>query len=212
MRDASSDCSCDLNQPLAVADDASKQLAGIIAISSAESPKKELAEVSPNQRRKTAQEPWLSPAQLQAWRAFMRVQMRMNYEMNRQLQSECDLSLADYHVLNALTSAPGGRLQVSDLAALIGWERSRASHQLRRLCERGLAERVPSEDDGRATDAILTRAGRQAIDAAAPGHVALVRRLFFDPLPDELLAPLTAALEHIHIHINFNSSLPPAPW
>jgi DNA-binding MarR family transcriptional regulator len=168
--------------------------------------------VSRNQRRKAAQEPWLSPAQQQAWRVFMRVQMRMNYEMNRQLQSDSDLSLADYHVLNALTSAPGGRLQVSDLAALIGWERSRASHQLRRLCARGLAERVPSEDDGRATDAILTKAGRQAIDGASPGHVALVRHLFFDPLPDELLAPLTAALEHIHIHMNFNSSLPPAPW
>ena len=98
--------------------------------------------MSPTQRRKTAQESWLSPAQQQAWRAFMRVQMRMNYEMNRQLQSDSDLSLADYHVLNAFTSAPGGRLQVSDLAALIGWERSRASHQLRRLCERGLAERV----------------------------------------------------------------------
>ena len=53
----------------------------------------------------------------------MRVQMRMNYEMNR----HSDLSLADYHVLNALTEAPGGRLQVSDLAALIGWERSRVS-------------------------------------------------------------------------------------
>lgn len=165
-----------------------------------------------SQRRTTPHEPWLSPAQQQAWRAFMRVQMRMNYEMNRQLQSDSDLSLADYHVLNALTSAPDGRLQVSDLAALIGWERSRASHQLRRLCERGLAERVRSEGDGRATDAILTRAGRAAIDAAAPGHVAFVRRLFFDPLPDELLAPLTAALEHVHIHLNFNSSLPPAPW
>ena len=168
--------------------------------------------MSRSQRRKTDQGPWLSPAELQAWRAFMRVQMRMNYEMNRQLQSDSDLSLADYHVLNALTGAPGGRLQVSDLAALIGWERSRASHQLRRLCERGLAQRVPSQDDRRATDAILTKAGRNAIDAAAPGHVALVRRLFFDPLPDELLAPLTAALEHIHVNINFNSSLPPAPW
>jgi DNA-binding MarR family transcriptional regulator len=167
--------------------------------------------VSRSQRRKTDQGPWLSPAELQAWRAFMRVQMRMNYEMNRQLQSDSDLSLADYHVLNALTGAPGGRLQVSDLAALIGWERSRASHQLRRLCERGLAERVPSQDDRRATDAILTKAGRNAIDAAAPGHVALVRRLFFDPLPDELLAPLTAALEHIHGHLNFHSSLPPVP-
>jgi DNA-binding MarR family transcriptional regulator len=168
--------------------------------------------VSRSPRRKTAQDPWLSATELRAFRAFMRVQMRMNYEMNRQLQSDNDLSLADYHVLNALTDAPGGRLQVADLAALIGWERSRASHQLRRLCERGLAQRVPSEDDGRATDAILTDAGREAIDAAAPGHVALVRRLFFDPLPDDLIAPLTAALEHIHVNINFNSSLPPAPW
>jgi DNA-binding MarR family transcriptional regulator len=168
--------------------------------------------MSRGQRRKAVQESWLSPAELRAWRVFMRVQMRMNYEMNRQLQSDSDLSLADYHVLNALTSAPNGRIQVSDLAALIGWERSRASHQLRRLCERGLAERIPSEDDGRATDAILTKAGRAAIDAAAPGHVDLVRRLFFNPLPDELLAPLTAALEHIHVHMNLNSSLPPAPW
>jgi DNA-binding MarR family transcriptional regulator len=142
----------------------------------------------------------------------MRVQMRMNYEMNRQLKSDNDLSLADYHVLNALTDAPGGRLQVSDLAAIIGWERSRASHQLRRLCERGLAERIPSEDDGRATDATLTKAGRDAIEGAAPGHVALVRRMFFDPLPDELLAPLTEALEYVQVNINFNSSLPPAPW
>ena len=168
--------------------------------------------MSRSQRRKTAQGPWLSAAQLRAWRAFMSVQLRMNYEMNRQLQSDSDLSLADYHVLNALTGAPGERLQVSDLAALIGWERSRASHQLRRLCERGLAERVPSGVDGRATDAILTKAGRQAIDAAAPDHVALVRRLFFDPLNDELLAPLTAALEHVQVSINLNSSLPPPPW
>jgi DNA-binding MarR family transcriptional regulator len=169
-----------------------------------------MVEVSRNQRRKTAQGPWSSAAELRAWRAFMTVQMRINYEINRHLQSDNDLSLADYHVLNALTDAPGGRLQVSDLAALIGWERSRASHQLRRLCERGLAERVPSKDDGRATDATLTKAGREAIEAAAPGHFVLVRRLFFDPLPDELLAPLTAALEHVQVNVNSNSYLPPA--
>jgi DNA-binding MarR family transcriptional regulator len=168
--------------------------------------------VSRRQRRKAVQGPWLSTAELRAFRAFMSVQMRMNYEMNRELQSDSDLSLADYHVLNALTEAPGGRLQVSDLAALIGWERSRASHQLRRLCERGLAERIPSDEDGRATDATLTMAGREAIKAAAPAHVALVRRMFFDPLPGELLAPLTAALEHVQVNINFDSSLPPAPW
>ena len=168
--------------------------------------------MSRSQRGKADQEPWLPAAPLRAFRVFMAVQMRLNYEMNRQLQSDSDLSLADYHVLNALTDAPDGRLQVSDLAALIGWERSRASHQLRRLCERGLAERVPSEDDGRATDASLTNAGREAIAAAAPAHVALVRRMFVDPIPNELLPPLTAALEHVRVNINFNSSLPPAPW
>jgi DNA-binding MarR family transcriptional regulator len=167
--------------------------------------------VPSSQRRKSAQEPWLSAAQLRAFRAFMSVQMRMNYAMNRQLQSDSDLSLADYHILRVLSDARGGHLQVSDLAAQIGWERSRTSHQLRRLCERGLAERVPSQDDGRATDAMLTAAGRDAIHAAAPGHVALVRQLFFDPLPDELLAPLAAALEHVQVNIDFSSSLPPAP-
>src|ERR1700757_5490951 len=70
--------------------------------------RKGIAEVSRSQRRKTAQEPWLSAAEQQAWSAFMRVQMRMNYEMNRELQSDSDLSLADYHVLNALTAGPGG--------------------------------------------------------------------------------------------------------
>lgn len=167
--------------------------------------------MSRNPRRKTAEQPWLSAAQLRAWRAFMSVQMRMNYEMNRQLQNDGDLSLADYHILNALTDAPDGRLQVSALAAIIGWELSRVSHQLRRLCERGLAERIPSAEDRRATDAILTKAGREAIKTAAPGHAALVRRLFFDPLPDELLAPFSAALEHVEVSINFNSSLPPTP-
>jgi DNA-binding MarR family transcriptional regulator len=143
--------------------------------------------------------------------AYMSVQLRMNYEINRQLQRESDLSLADYHVLNALSSAPDHTMQVSDLAAIIGWERSRASHHLRRLCERGLTKRVQSEDDGRATDAVLTKKGLSAIEAAAPGHAMLVRKLFFDPLPEELVSPFTAALEHVQAGLNLNSSLPPNP-
>jgi len=137
----------------------------------------------------------------------MHVQLRMNYEMNRRLQIDSGLSLADYHVLVALSDAPEGRMQITDLAAQIGWERSRVSHQLRRMGERGLTERRPSTVGGRATDALLTKRGRDAISQAAPGHVDLVHRLFFDPLPVDLLAPLTAALEHIHVNLNLNSSL-----
>jgi DNA-binding MarR family transcriptional regulator len=141
----------------------------------------------------------------------MRVQLRMNYEINRQLQRDSGLSLSDYHVLNALSSAPEQRLQVTDLAALIGWERSRLSHHLRRLSDRGLTKRVQSTEDGRATDAVLTKKGMDAMVDAAPRHAMLVKRLFFEPLPDELVAPFTAALEHIQASLNLNASLPPAP-
>jgi DNA-binding MarR family transcriptional regulator len=141
----------------------------------------------------------------------MRVQLRMNYEINRQLQRDNGLSLADYHVLNALSNAPDHKMRMTDLAALIGWELSRLSHHLRRLGDRGLTKRIQSEDDGRATDAVLTNKGVKAIAEAAPGHVALVRKLFFEPLPDELVPSFTAALEHIQASLNLNASLPPVP-
>lgn len=140
----------------------------------------------------------------------MRVQLRMDYEMNRQLQADAGLSLSDYHVLVALSANPDG-MRVGDLAAHIGWERSRLSHQLRRMEQRGLTAREAGAGDGRTTNVVLTAAGRTAIEEAAPAHVDLVRRLFFDALPDTLLAPLTAAMEHVHVNLNLNSSLPPAP-
>ena len=141
----------------------------------------------------------------------MRVQLCMNYEINRQLQRDSDLSLADYHVLNALSMAPDYTLQVTDLAAIIGWERSRLSHHLRRLSQHGLTKRVPSKDDGRATDAVLTTKGMKVMVDAAPGHVRLVKKLFFEALPHELVPPFTAALEHIQASLNLNASLPPVP-
>jgi DNA-binding MarR family transcriptional regulator len=155
--------------------------------------------------------PWLSPSQQRAWVTYMRVQLRMNYEINRQLQQDSEMSLADFHVLNALCSTPNHKPQVTDLAAFIGWERSRLSHHLRRLCDRGLTKRVQSEDDGRATDAVVTEEGMNAVIAARPGHAALVRRLFFDSLPEELVSPLTVALQHIEANLNLDSSQPPFP-
>src|ERR1700749_2189133 len=162
-------------------------------------------------RSPTGDSPWLSPSQLRAWVAFMRVQLRMSYEINSQLQRDSDLSLPDYHVLNALSTAPEHKMQITELAALIGWERSRLSHHLRRLSERGLTKRLQSTEDGRATDAVLTKKGMDAMGDAPPGHPLRFKNLFLEPLPDELVAPFTAALEHIQASLNLNASLPPVP-
>jgi DNA-binding MarR family transcriptional regulator len=144
---------------------------------------------------------WLNPSQQRAWLAYMRVYHRLEYEMNRQLQADFGLSLGDYTVLNALSSAKGHRMQLTSLAILIGWERSRLSHHLMRMTQRGLVDRLQSNIDGRATDAMLTTAGRKAIKTAAPSHVAWVRQLFFSDLDKakelELADILTSVYETI---------------
>ncbi|CCH90733.1 Transcriptional regulator, MarR family [Modestobacter italicus] len=150
----------------------------------------------------------LSPEQQETWFAYMRVMLRLGYEMNRQLQTDSELSLPDYDVLNALADSPDGRLQLTALATRLAWERSRLSHHLQRMSARGLVERSPSATDRRATDAVLTAAGRAALAEATPGHADLVRRMFFDGLDPALLPPLRAALEQVHEQVLTHGTLP----
>jgi DNA-binding MarR family transcriptional regulator len=150
----------------------------------------------------------LTPDQQRAWLAYIRVQLRLTYEMNRQLQADSSLSLSDYDVLNALRYAPGGRMQITGLAARIGWERSRLSHHVRRLENRGLVECRPAPSDRRATEMTLTDQGWDEITRASTGHIELVRRLFFEGLPDQLLEPLTVGLESVYDNIIDRGTLP----
>jgi DNA-binding MarR family transcriptional regulator len=152
---------------------------------------------------------WLDEDQRRAWLAYIRVQLRLAYEMNRQLLADSGMSLADYDVLTALSVADGGRMQITVLGAQIGWERSRVSHHVRRMSARGLVTCGLSAADRRVTEVTLTALGRQALAAAAPGHVDLVRRLFFGGLSADLVGPLSEALESVYANIIKQGSLPP---
>ncbi|MGC5015200.1 MarR family winged helix-turn-helix transcriptional regulator [Streptosporangium sp. DT93] len=125
---------------------------------------------------------WLDDDQQRAWRAYLRMQSRLGAELNRRLQAASGLSLADYDVLVHLTDVPEGRLRPYELQRALEWEQSRLSHHLSRMQRRGLVERRECADDGRGAFVVLTETGRQAITAAAPGHVQAVRELFFDAL------------------------------
>src|ERR1700727_696458 len=152
---------------------------------------------------------WLDGEQQRAWLAYIRVQLRLAYEMNRQLLADSGMSLPDYDVLTALSMADGERMQITVLAAQIGWERSRVSHHVRRMSSRGLVTCDPSAADRRITEVTLTDQGRQALERAAPGHVDLVRRLFFGGLPAGLAGSLSEALESVYTHIIKQGTLPP---
>jgi DNA-binding MarR family transcriptional regulator len=150
----------------------------------------------------------LSAPQQRAWLNYMRVYHRLEYEMNRQLQADSGLSLGDYTVMNALSQAPGRRLQLSALASIIGWERSRLSHHLLRMAQRELVERAASESDGRGTDAVLTGTGWKTLQAAAPKHAAWVRRAFFADLDAQQVSALADVLGTAYETLLGEGSLP----
>jgi DNA-binding MarR family transcriptional regulator len=152
---------------------------------------------------------WLEGDQLRALLVYIRLELRLAYEMNRQLLADSGMSLADYDVLTALSVADEGRMPITVLAAQIGWERSRVSHHVRRMSARGLVTCGLSAADRRVTEVALTGRGRQAQADAAPGHVDLVRHLFFGGLPEGLVGPLGEALESVYANIIQQGSLPP---
>lgn len=130
---------------------------------------------------------WLNEREERAWRSLQFMQMRLEGELARQLVADSGLSYPDYLVLVALTDRPDGRMRPFELAGVLGWEKSRLSHQVGRMADRGLVKKEKCDSDRRGAYVVVTRRGRIEIEAAAPGHVAAVRRLFVDRLtPSQL--------------------------
>lgn len=127
---------------------------------------------------------WLDAREQCAWRSFVDMQAALNARLARQLQEESALSMPDFAVLVQLTDHPDGRARVLELASGLRWEKSRLSHHLARMQRRGLITREECSADRRGAFIVVTAAGREAIEAAAPTHVNAVRRYFFDLLDD----------------------------
>ena len=150
----------------------------------------------------------MSPAEVRAWFAYMKVHLRIRYEMNRRLRADTDISLADFDVLVALISEPTVTMSMTALAIRLGWERSRASHQTKRMADRGLVSLEGSATDRRSTSVSLTAAGRAALAASSPGHAEFVRLDVLGALDDADLAEFATALERIYDRLIERGTLP----
>jgi len=142
-------------------------------------------------------DPWLTADEQRAWRAYLRVGTMLAARLNRQLQADCGLSLPEYEVLVQLSEAPDGELRQFQLGLALNWEQSRLSHLLTRMSRRGFVVRQHCAADRRGAEVVLTAAGRAAIESAAPGHVAAVRRLVFDQMDSEQAATFGQVFEAI---------------
>ena len=111
-------------------------------------------------------------------------------QLDRELQQRAGMSHAYYAVLVALSEQPDRAVRMTDLARLVRYSKTRLSESIARLEARGWVERVPCPTDRRSTFAVLTDTGFAALQAAAPCHVAGVRRHVFDRLSAQQISQL----------------------
>ncbi|KAI3473809.1 hypothetical protein Pfo_031624, partial [Paulownia fortunei] len=88
----------------------------------------------------------------------------------------------EFEILIGLHRAPDHRLRVRDVAAGIGWEKSRVSHQVTRMVGRGLVARADCPADGRGSWVTMTTEGRRAVLAGIRAHTAALEELFWRPV------------------------------
>ncbi len=125
---------------------------------------------------------WLTPDERAAWLRLLAVVELLPGVLDAQLRVDSGLTHFEYFVVAMLSEAPERTLRMTSLAQRTNATLPRLSHVVSRLEGRGLVERYPCPEDGRATNARLTAAGWDAVVAAAPGHVQTVRRRVLDPL------------------------------
>ncbi len=140
---------------------------------------------------------WLSADEQCTWRNFLTAWQWLLASVDGQLQRDAGIPLAYYEILVRLSEAPGQALRMTQLAAASASSKSRVSHAVARLEERGWVRRADCPTDRRGQIAQLTDEGFAALSAAAPGHVEQVRRVLFDALSPRQLRELAGISDTI---------------
>lgn len=138
---------------------------------------------------------WLTDEQQNAWRHVIEVLIRVPAALEAQLQRDSGLTHMGYHVLVTLSERPDRRLAMSKLAKQVNASLSRLSHVVARLEEKGWVRRERAAGDGRVQIAVLTDAGWDKVEEAAPGHAEAVQQLLFDRLTPAQVRQLTKIAE-----------------
>ncbi|WP_058189551.1 MarR family winged helix-turn-helix transcriptional regulator [Terracidiphilus gabretensis] len=114
----------------------------------------------------------LSPQEFRIWHAFRLMHEDVLGRVGRDITQATGLSGPEFGVLFRL--AGKGEMRQQALAGMLNWDKSRLSHQLTRMQERSLIER--RRIDGKTVLIVLTKVGREKLDAARPIHADSVRR------------------------------------
>lgn len=156
----------------------------------------------------TEQPAWLDDDEMAAWLPLMRVLHLLPQQLDRQLREQAGINHAYYMIMVRLSGAPDREMTLSSLANGVGMIPSRLTHALASLQSRGWVQRKPCASDRRVQFAWLTDDGMRALEQAAPGHVAEVRRTVIDVLDDDDLTALRRVAGKIAASLEAESTTP----
>lgn len=125
----------------------------------------------------------LSSRELRIWHAFRLMGEDVLARVGRDIAQATGLSGPEFGVLSRLAAIGKGEMRQQMLATVMGWDKSRLSHQLTRMQERELILRQRSS--GQAVLVVLTETGRERLEAARPVHAESVRRHLLSRLSTE---------------------------
>src|SRR5438094_673380 len=139
---------------------------------------------------------------VEAWQALLRAHASLMRQLDRDLEKETGLALADFDVLAQLAIA-GGELRMTELADRALISRSGMTRRVARLVEQHLVLRANAAADARGVVVALTDAGVARLTETAPVHTRGIFDLFVSRLDDQELAAVQSALEKVTVDCTF---------
>jgi DNA-binding MarR family transcriptional regulator len=136
----------------------------------------------------------LSKNEASLWGSWKRASELLRARIVEEISAETGLSDPDFGVLTRVVEDGGGAMRQNHLAESMGYHRSRLSHHVTRMEERGLVTRRQSGDG---VEVVVTDEGRELVALARPIHAAAVRRYLLDPLTTDEQRALGVVLDKL---------------
>ncbi len=131
------------------------------------------------------------------WESYRRMSVRLGERIGRELARGAGLSEAEFEILEALVEAGEEPVRALALRCGLEWEKSRLSHQLRRMERRGLVVREECPEDRRGAVVRVTEVGRSLARRARERYELVVRRYVVEALTEEQLEALGDIAESV---------------
>ena len=133
------------------------------------------------------------------WHRLAALHHLIETELETDLQRDCELSVVEFTVMDALSRQDGWHMRMAQLARVAALSPSASTRLVTRLEKRGLLTRVLCEDDRRGIYTELTPAGRDLLEAVRPVHDEVLREVLDEAAGVPELTFLVRALAEVEI-------------